>query len=469
MSEKETLMKTPMVEQLAHYAVALRYEDIPESARTTARQLVFDTIGTALGGYQTELGQRAVAYAISALPGHEAQLIGDGRYSSAEGAAFANSVMAKILGMDDSHRTAGHIAAIVIPVLFAVAGSKALNGRDLITALVAAYDVAIRLGSHVRYEQRRRGLDLKGTVTPIVGALAAGRYLGLDATMIAQAMALAADMASGTEQYVYEGGACDTKDLVAGFAARNAVSAVRLAMAGFRGPRGALDGEYGFLQAFGPGKESAAGLFDDLGTCFRISETAFKPHGGCRHTHQAVDAVQRMLADGPIDLEQIESIDLYTYAYALQPHFRIDPDPEGRATAGLSIRVATALALVRGSTFPADYQAWDDPIVRRLRHSMSVHVDEQIEAVYPQRNGCTIHVRLRDGSQRSGSVLFARGEPEAALSDADLFAKVHALARPIRSPETIQDLAQMCANLEQLSSSDQIFACRDVSESVLHT
>lgn len=75
-------MKTTMVEQLAHYAVALGYEEIPESARTTARQLVFDTIGTALGGYQTELGQRTVAYALSALPGSEAQLIGDGRYSS---------------------------------------------------------------------------------------------------------------------------------------------------------------------------------------------------------------------------------------------------------------------------------------------------------------------------------------------------------------------------------------------------
>jgi 2-methylcitrate dehydratase PrpD len=371
--------------------------------------------------------------------------------------------------MDDSHRTAGHIAAIVVPVLFAVAGSKSLNGRDLITALVAAYDVAIRLGSHVRYEQRQRGLDLKGTITPIVGALAAGRYLGLDANLIAQAMALAADMAAGTEQYVYEGGACDTKDLIAGFAARNAVSAIRLALAGFRGPRGAIDGEYGFLQAFGPGKGSAAGLFDDLGTCFRISETAFKPHGGCRHTHQAVDAVQLMLAAGPIDPEQIESIDLYTYAYALQPHFRVDPDPEGRSTAGLSIRVATALALVRGSTFPADYQAWDDPVVRRLRHVISVHVDEQVEAVYPQRNGCTIHVRMRDGSQRSGSVLFARGEPEAALSDADLFAKVHALAHPIRSSEMIQELAQACANLEQLTSSDQVFAWRDVSVSALHT
>lgn len=105
--------------------------------------------------------------------------------------------------------------------------------------------------------------------------------------------------------------------------------------------------------------------------------------------------------------------------------------------------------------------------MRRLRHSISVHVDEQIESIYPQPNGCTIHVRMRDGSLRSGSVPFARGEPEAALSDADLFAKVHALAIPICSSEEIQELARMCANLEQLSSSDQVLACRNVSESAL--
>lgn len=451
-------MSPSLVDRIASYAAGLQLAQIPAPARETACRLVFDTLGTALGGYQTPLGRRAAAYGAECHSGAEAQVIGDGRRATAEGAAFANATMAKILGMDDSHRTAGHIAASVVPAALAVAGPARTTGAELVAAIVAAYDVAVRLGAHVRHEQRRRGLDLKGTIGPIAAAIAAGRCAGLGAEGIADAVGLAADMAGGTEQYVYEPGSCDTKDLIAGFAAKSAVAAVRLAEAGFAGPRGAIDGPYGFLQAFGPGAESGAGLLDDLGERFRIVETAFKPHGGCRHTHQAVDAVQALLADGPLDLDAVEGVSVHTYAYALEPHFRVDPDPPGRAVAGLSIRVATALALVKGSAWPADFAAWDDPDVRRLRHMVAVAVDPEVEAAYPDRNGATVAVRLAGGRMRSAQVPFARGEPEAPLGAADLRRKAQALAGDLLPPDVLDALHERCAHLEQLPSTDSLLA-----------
>jgi 2-methylcitrate dehydratase PrpD len=446
------------VDRLGAYAAGLQLEQIPAAARAIARQLVFDTLVTALGGYRTPLGERAAAFGAEELPGDQALIVGTGRRASVEGAAFANATMAKILGMDDSHRTAGHIAASVVPAALAVAGTAGTSGRDLVAAIVAAYDLAVRLGDHVRAEQRRRGLDLKGTIGPLAAALAAGRCAGLPPAGIADAVALAADMAGGTEQYVYEPGLCDTKDLIAGFAARSGVLAARLAQRGFTGPRGAIDGAYGFLQAFGPGADSGPSLFDDLGERFLITETAFKPHGGCRHTHQAVDAVQHLLRDGPIDPEAVEAIQVHTYAYALSPHFRVDPDPPGRAVAGLSIRVATALALVRGSAWPADFVAWDDPAVRRLRRVVEVAVDPLVEAAYPAQNGCTVVVTLRGGATRSASVPFARGEPEAPLTDDDLLAKARALTDGLLAPATIDRLFEQCAALEQLRSTDDLLA-----------
>jgi 2-methylcitrate dehydratase PrpD len=451
-------MSQSLVDRLAAHVAALQIEQIPEAARATARQLVFDTIATAIGGYRTPLGQRAAAFGVERLPGNEALVIGVGRRASAEGAAFANATMAKILGMDDSHRTAGHIACSVVPAGRAVAGQAGTSGGELMAAIVGAYDVAVRLGAHVRHEQRRRGLDLKGTIGPLAAALAAGRCAGLAPAQLADALALAADMASGTEQYVYEPGNCDTKDLIAGFAARSGVFAVRLAAGGFAGPRGAIDGSYGFLQALGPGGDTAAGLFDDLGERFTITETAFKPHGGCRHTHQAVDAVQRLLADGPVDPATIERVSVRTYGYALAPHFRIDPDPPGRAVAGLSIRVATALALVRGSAWPADFVAWDDPAVRRLRHLVDVAVDPALEATYPDRNGCTVEVTLAGGATRSSTVPFARGEPEAPLSDDDLRVKAGALADGLLPADLLDALQERCASLERLAHTDDLLA-----------
>ncbi len=327
-----------LLEQITDYSLSLQLDDIPAEALDLAKTLVFDSIGAGLGGYQRDLGQKALRYASAMMAGDEATILGAGERASLEGAAFANGVTVKILGMDDSHRSAGHIASQVVPVVLAVGEAYRSSGADMLIAIVAAYDFAVRVGRQVRPMQRARGLDLKGTLGAISAALAAARCAGFDRERTINTIALAADLASGTEQYVYESGPCDTKDLIAGFAARNAVFALRLAEAGFYGPRGALDGEYGFFSAFGDGFDPDT--FADLGADFAILGTGFKPHGGCRHTHQAIDAVQAIQAAGPLDTNDIERIQLQTYAYATRPIFRVDPNPPSREVAGLSIRIS---------------------------------------------------------------------------------------------------------------------------------
>ena len=105
---------------------------------------------------------------------------------------------------------------------------------------------------------------------------------------------------------------------------------MRLAEYDFHGPSAALDGEYGFFRAFGD--HNRPELFGDLGQGFAIVTTGFKPHGGCRHTHQAVDAVQQILARQALVPAAIERVTVRTYGYALRPGFRIDADPATRGT-----------------------------------------------------------------------------------------------------------------------------------------
>ena len=100
------MTKQTAVSVIGEYAAARRYQDLSELTITRARQVVLDFIGTMLGGYQTELGQLASDYAAQMLPGDDASIVGDGRRSTTEGAAWANAVMGKFLGMDDSHSTA---------------------------------------------------------------------------------------------------------------------------------------------------------------------------------------------------------------------------------------------------------------------------------------------------------------------------------------------------------------------------
>jgi len=443
-----------LLEQIVDYAINLRYEDIPAEAVELAKLIVFDSIGTGLGGYQRELGSKALRYAESLMAGDEATLLGSGQRVSIEGAAFANGVMIKILGMDDSHRSAGHIASQVVPAVLAVGEACDSAGGEMIVAIVAAYDFAVRVGSLVRPVQRERGLDLKGTLGAISSALAVARCARLDREAMINCVALAADLASGTEQYVYEGGRCDTKDLIAGFAARNAVFALRLAQSGFYGPRGALDGEYGFFRAFGDGFEPD--LFADIGRNFAILGTGFKPHGGCRHTHQAIDAAQAILQDGPLDISAIESIELGTYGYATRPVFRVDPNPPSREVAGLSIRVSTGVALQQGSAWPHDFNSWDDPEVRRLRNLIDVQIDSEIEADYPRLNGCRLRVTLDTGEVRQAYLPNMKGEPEFRMSRDEMREKFAVLTRDLFADGQVDQIYQRCMNLESAGNITQL-------------
>jgi 2-methylcitrate dehydratase PrpD len=446
-----------LVRRIAEYAVNLEYEDIPAEAVQLAKWLIFDTIGTGLGGYQRELGQKALRFGQRQMPGGEATLLGSGERTSMEGAAFANGVMVKILGMDDSHRSGGHIASQVIPAVLAASEVYQTPGREIITAIVAAYDVAIRIASQVRKAQRARGLDLKGTVGTLAAAIAAARCAGRDVEVMAQALALAADMASGTEQYVYEGGKCDTKDVIAGLGARNGIFALKLAQSGFWGPQGALEGEYGFFRAFGSG-EFDASIFDSLGDDFLILSTAFKPHGGCRHTHQAVDAARQLRQQHAFDAAEIERIHIATYGDATRPIFRVNPDPKSRDVAGLSIRVSTAIALTYGQAYPEDFAHWDDPDIRRLRHVTDVTIDPKIEAHYPDMNGCALEVTLRDGATHSVFLPNMKGEPEFRMTEGELVEKFNVLTRALFGEARADMILDHCNRLDRADTIQSLLA-----------
>ncbi|MDE0610696.1 MAG: MmgE/PrpD family protein [Anaerolineaceae bacterium] len=439
------------VDVIAGHAATLRFEDLGEKTVLRARQVVLDTLGTSLGGYQTRRGRMMADFAARHYPGDEATLIVDGRACSAGGAALANGVMAHALGMDDTSRLAGHVAAELVPLLLVLGEHLRLGGRELITALAVGYDVFEAIQPTVKEWQRERGLDHKSHVGSMAAAVTAAVAMGLDQEQIGNALALAMDMASGTEQYVYDGFVCDT--LLSGIGARNGIEAARMAAFGFRGPPGALDGPYGYFHAYGPGYDPAA--LESLGTRQALAETGFKPHAGCRHVHSCVDATQALRnSNGALDLDAIAAIEVDIYLNAITPHFRVDPEPANAYQACYSLPVTVAVTLQRGSFYKADIQAWDDPQVRRLRRLVRVGLEEELEKA--GRNGCEVRITMDDGRKYRGRVEYARGEPENMMSDAEFEGKFRKLGGDLLPEEGIVALIDACAHLEELEDVGQL-------------
>lgn len=442
----------PALYRLADHVTMLRFADLPEVAVQSARRVVLDFLGITLGGYQTPLGKKTTDYVATYNPAstdaYRATLIGDGRRGTLEGVAWANAVMSCILGMSDSHRLCSHVASEVVPTALALGEALHLDGRQLICAIAAGYDVFGAIQPAVKASQRQRGLDHKGQVGSLAAAAVAAKSMGLSAAQVANAIALAADMACGTEQYTFDAGRTDTEGLIAGFGARNGVAAAQMAKFGFCGPPGALDGAYGYFHAFGGGYDPT--YLDQLGKVSMVATTGLKPHSGCRHVHPCVDATQVLLTKVTPVLDQITGIEIGTYRSAVTPAFRVNPTPEDVDAAGYSLPATVAVVLARGSWYREDIATYDAPECRRLWPLVRAYVDPEIEAAHPQKNGCVVRITMADGSHYEGRIDYAKGEPENMLTASELSYKFRRVAGNLLSPARIDEIFDLVGQLEDL-------------------
>jgi 2-methylcitrate dehydratase PrpD len=273
--------------------------------------------------------------------------------------------------------------------------------------------------------------------------------LGLDAEGVAHALAIATSLSCGLETYVYDPANSHTKDLIAGFGARNGAFAALLAEAGFRGARGAIEGPNGFAQAFGNGFDVEQALAG-LGSSFEIETAGFKPHAGCRHVHQGVDAAREVRRQLAVDPAKVTRIDVGTYAHAIDAPFRKTLEPATSSAAGYSLPTAVAIGLVFGSFYQEDIARFNDPRVRALVPKTHLHVDERIQSHYPDWNGCVVRVTLDDGRVVDGQVDHAKGEPENMLTDEEFESKFRMAVGDVIPAEQVDELIAAIATLEDV-------------------
>ena len=137
---------TDRTKQLCHFIKTLKYEDIPPAVIEQAKMMVMQTCGVSLCSAQLKQVRDAMEISKEMSPGEQgcATLWADGRKVSWEAAAFTAGTMGDALDWEDCSVT-GHPSAGVIPA--AVIASEVLHksGKELLTAVVAGYEVYQRV------------------------------------------------------------------------------------------------------------------------------------------------------------------------------------------------------------------------------------------------------------------------------------------------------------------------------------
>ncbi len=445
-----------VTETLATYASSLRYEDLPANVVARVKDLLFDTLGTLLGGARYPAGRIVTRYTEGLGESGPCTVAATPMRVSPAAAAFANATMSHCLELDDNYNPANaHVANVVVPAALGIAEAQHASGPEFIAALVAAYDVEGRIGialDPVRlYARSFHPSSIDGNFG---AAAAAGRMLRLLPPAMVQAFGLAGCQASGLLAWVTEPSQL-SKAFQIGIASRNGVTAATLAQLGFTGPPHILEGKHNLFRAFS-GLESvpASTLTDALGERFEITRTSLKKYAACRQIHAPLDGLFAIMRQHGLTGDDIAAV-VTRVATSMADIIDKNELPSHNAQYVL----ATAAYDGRVEVDQLDGRRAEDPRIAALSERVCVLGDEELERRFPEQWSGITTVRTRDGREFTETVHYPTGDPENALSDADLRAKFRTLVRGVVSEQRADEIAALIAGLEALDDCGRIARC----------
>jgi len=415
-------------ETLSRYATSLRYGDLSPSAVKEAKRHIIDSLGCAMGGATSEPAAIARRLAPAWAGAPSARLLGDGRATTPEAAAFANTAMIRFLDANDTYisRGSGHPSDMLGAIL-AAAELAGASGTDFLLATVLGYEVLGALADRVSL--RERGWDQGVFVAP-ASAAGAGRLLGLSVREMADAIALAVTANVATRQ-TRAGELAMWKGCATAAAAKAGLFAAQLASGGMTGPTEAFEGRHGLCeQVTGPFE---LGTLGGAGRPFAIERTNFKFFAAEYHA-QAPLAVVLALRN-KVRAEEIETLDVQIYAMA-HSEIASEPakwDPQTRETADHSLPYMLAVALVDGRITPASFEPkrYLDPTLRPLMNRIRVAENPELTRRFPGELPSQIDVTTRSGQRYTERAEFPKGHAENPMTDADVEAKFRDLSEDV--------------------------------------
>src|ERR1700752_952902 len=137
-------------QQLADFAVALAFDDLPASAVALAKQCLADAVACAVYGRRFPWSQMVLAEATASGAGGPCRLPGvGGERLHVPQAALALGTFSHAFELDNLRAPGSGVhggATVALPALM-MAQACGASGRDLVTAIVAGIEVMFRIGA----------------------------------------------------------------------------------------------------------------------------------------------------------------------------------------------------------------------------------------------------------------------------------------------------------------------------------
>lgn len=397
----------------------------------------------------------------------EATVWFDGTKLPVSSAARVNAMFSDAYASDDSDlRNVAHIGTCLTAVGLAIGERTDTNGRAILTAMVAGYEVAGRITEAIAASSSSAGRDagaISGSVgrgfhaSSIVafgGAVTAAKLLGLTDEQMAHAIGIVATtvggLSIGTNSWA--------REYHAGNAALTAVNASLAAGRGYTVNSDMLEAPGGFLAVFAGGAPDRSSftreLKPDADDSYQISRyLAVKLIPGAHALHSAVEAAVNAARESGARPEDVAQILVAGPQSALVA--RTPPKDVIQAIHSLSYYLASAVADKDFTWRHAEPDMIDRPIIRQLIGTV-VQDPAPPSVRYQWPWGATVTIVTKTGARFTSTVAAPKGSAPRGIEWSDIEAKFRALMPQSRLPqERMAEILRAIRNFEQVESVSQ--------------
>lgn len=424
---------------LARFADAITLAALPSAVRERAALVLLDTLGVMIwGGQDPFLRQLRSRYSRAYSPG-KATVIGTGERFDPGLAALLNAAACTVTQLSEGHRRSrGDPGPHIVPAALAVAEVESASGEALLAAMVAGYEVAVRVG--LALAPLNPDQHVHGHWASIGAAVAAVKLLGGGARELQQAIeGTAALLIYAPSATVIEG--TTVHHLYVGSGLQAAIGVGYGIQAGMTASIGTLEGYVSRRSgnSFDPSK-LAAGL-DPANPAYEILNNYFKLYPVCAQVITAIEAVDEIRRQIP-DAGSVRAVTVRTTAAAAT--LCGGRDVHTTLASKFSIPCMVAARLLYPGQGPRELHAIDveaEPL-RAMMRRIAIVVDPTLSPPYPDARPVVVEVELNDGrllvARKQIPVGDFSGNP---IPSSDIVSKFNQLVEPILGKESTAKLS----------------------------
>ncbi len=443
-------MSKEATRELARFAAELTYEKIPPPVIEHIKLCLLDTLGCGLFGSTLPWAKIVTDFARELGGKQESTVWGRHLKVSAPNAALANGTAVHSFELDDLHKTSiVHPGAVAVPPALALAENLGdCDGKEFLTAVVAGYEVAIRVGMSVGTPHLQRGFHPTGTNGTFGAGAAAGRIIRLDPDKMTHTLGIAGTQAAGLMAAQYS---AMVKRMHAGRAAQSGVYAALLAQRGLTGITNILEADYGGYCKVMADVSDLEKLTTGLGEEFEAARVGFKPYAAGGSTHTAHEAVKSIMETNNLNADMIDKITIHATTVTYH-HTSWEYKPEGITAAQMNMQYVVAITALEHDIFIDQFteEKVNDPRVIEFSRKVEVIPAAELDKLGPEfRHAVIAEIRTTDGRTFSERTDTAKGSDRKPMSSDEVLHKYRILAGKVLSKSRVAALQDAVQNLEK--------------------